>query len=284
MFKQLDRFFNLLSKRWIYLFLAILTASGLIALTPKPSYGGSWLDIFIRGVQVIELSSISNEQEVELGKQIDSQLTQQGKVRLLRNRSLNSYLNQIGQRLARTSERSDIPYKFQIVNDKQINAFATMGGYVYINSGLLQVADNEAELASVVAHEIGHIAEKHAIDQMRDAAISQGLLSAAGLEEDTMVNLGVQLAVSLPNSREDEYEADQLGLVNLQNAGYAPSAMVSFMKKLLARSGSVPTIISTHPNVSDRIVALEQAIDANKANAGDGLDNQAYKNRISAAL
>jgi predicted Zn-dependent protease len=284
MWNQLNRFFHHLRKKWIYVFLSVAIAITSIAVTPHPSYGSSWLDILIRGVQIIQLSSISDEQEVSLGKQIDGQLVQQRKIRILRNSSLNSYLNQIGQRLVRTSDRSDIPYKFQIVNDRQINAFATMGGYVYINSGLMQVADNEAELASVVAHEIGHIASRHAIKQMREAAISQGLLTAAGLEEETIVNIGVQLAVSLPNSRGDEYEADQLGLVNLQKAGYAPSAMVSFMRKLMKRSGSVPTFLSTHPNVADRVVALEKAIDPKIANQGDGLDSQSYKNRIQAAL
>lgn len=284
MLKQLDRFFGRFRQGWIYITLSLAIAGTLILSAPKPSYGGSWLDILIRGVQVIQLSSISDEQEIELGKQIDRELTQTKKIRILRNPSLNSYLNQIGQRLVPASERPNIPYKFQIVNDKQINAFATAGGYIYINSGLMQKADNEAELASVLAHEIGHIAARHAIDQMRDTAISQGLLSAAGLERETLVNLGVQLAVSLPNSREDEFEADKLGLANLEKAGYAPSAMVSFMKKLLAQGSSVPTFVSTHPNVSDRIVALEQSIDSKKAIAGDGLDNQAYRNRIRAAL
>jgi beta-barrel assembly-enhancing protease len=283
MLNKLSYWFDRFRQKWLYVFLACAIAIGIGVSTPNPSYGQSWLDLLFRGVQVIQLSSISDEQEVALGKQINQELIQQRKVRILRNSSLNSYLNQIGKRLVRTSERPDIPYNFQIVNDKQINAFATMGGYVYINSGLMQQADNEAELASVVAHEIGHIASRHAIEQMREAAISQGLLTAAGLESDELVNIGVQLAVSLPNSRGDEYEADQKGLTSLRQAGYAPSAMVSFMKKLLNRGGSAPTFLSTHPAVEDRIVKLQGEIDPKTANAGDGLDNQAYRNRIRAA-
>jgi predicted Zn-dependent protease len=283
MLNKLHQFFRRFGRRWLYLFLAIAIATTSALGTPQPSYGSSWVELLFRGVQVIQLSNVSDEQEVKLGKQINQELVGTGKIRLLQNAALNNYLNQIGQRLAKTSERPNIPYTFQIVNDKKINAFATMGGFVYLHKGLIQRADNEAELASVVAHEIGHIAARHAIEQMRETAISQGLLSAAGLDRETLVNIGVQLAFSLPNSREDELEADQKGLANLRKAGYAPSAMVSFMKKLLQQRGSVPTFLSTHPAVSDRVVALEKAIDSKTANVGDGLDSQAYKNRIRAA-
>jgi predicted Zn-dependent protease len=283
MWNQLHQFFKRSSRKWLYLSLSVAIALLITIGIPQASYGSSWLDLIFRGVQVIQLSSISDSQEVQLGQQINQQLIRQNQIRILNNASLNSYLNRIGQRLAKTSDRPNIPYKFQIVNDKQVNAFATMGGYVYINRGLMLEADNEAELASVVAHEIGHIVERHAIDQMREAAISQGLLSAAGLDRDTFVNIGVQLAVSLPNSRGDEYEADEKGLANLKKAGYAPGAMVSFMRKLLKQGGSPPTFLSTHPAVGDRVKRLENAIDPETASVGDGMDDRAYKNRIRAA-
>ncbi|NJK47139.1 M48 family metalloprotease [Candidatus Gracilibacteria bacterium] len=283
MWNQLHQFLKSSSRRWLYLSLSVTIAIAITIVIPQASYGSSWLDLIFKGVQVIQLSSISDSQEVQLGQQINQQLIRQNQIRILNNASLNSYLNQIGQRLAKTSNRPNLPYKFQIINDKQINAFATMGGYVYINRGLMLEADNEAELASVVAHEIGHIVERHSIDQMREAAISQGLLSAAGLDRDTFVNIGVQLAVSLPNSRQDEYEADERGLVNLTKAGYAPGAMVSFMRKLLKQGGSAPTFLSTHPAVGDRVKRLEKAIDPETASVGDGMDVRAYKNRISAA-
>ncbi|MFM7578978.1 MAG: M48 family metalloprotease, partial [Microcystaceae cyanobacterium] len=139
----------------------------------------------------------------------------------VRNRPLNEYINEIGQHLAQNSDRPDLPYTFQVVNDRAINAFATMGGFVYINTGTILAADNEAELASVIAHEIGHITARHSVTRMRDMALSQGLMTAAGLQESTIVNMGVQLAVNLPMSREAEMEADQLGLKMLTRAGYA---------------------------------------------------------------
>ncbi|HEY9596873.1 MAG TPA: M48 family metallopeptidase [Cyanophyceae cyanobacterium] len=270
-------------RRWLYPLLSVSLALGLIVGTPQVSQARSWLDLIFRGVQIVQLSNISARQEVQIGQQINQQLVG-SEVQLYRNSEINRYVDQIGQRLAKKSSRPDIPYTFQVVNDKGINAFATMGGYVYVNTGLIAAADNEAQLASVIGHEIGHIARRHAIQQMRQLAIAQGLATAAGLDRSTLVNLGVDLALRRPNSRQDELEADQVGLQMLKEAGYAPSAMVAFMEKLLKQGGSVPTFLSTHPATSDRIQALNQAINPSQANVGDGLNGTAYKNKIRALL
>ena len=231
-------------------------------------------------MQVIQLSSISDRQEVVLGKNINEQLIKSGQAKIYRNRKITNYVNQIGQKLARNSERPNINYTFQVVDDKNINAFATMGGYVYVNTGLMLAAENEAELASVIGHEIGHIVGRHAIKHMRQRAISQGILSVAGLDQSAAVQIGVDLAVNRPKSREDELEADQLGLANLKKTGYAPSGMVSFMTKLLRRGSSGPKILSTHPSTSDRIRALESKIEPANAKVGSGLNSKAYKRKI----
>jgi predicted Zn-dependent protease len=253
----------------------------LIVGTPQVSQARSWLDLILNGIQVIQLSNISARQEVQIGQQINQQLVSR-EIRLYRNSTINRYINEIGQRLAQESQRPDIPYTFQVVDDKGINAFATMGGFVYVNTGLIAAADNEAQLASVMAHEIGHIAGRHSIQQMRQMAIARGVASAAGLDRSTAVGIGVELALRRPNSRQDEFEADQMGLQYLTQAGYAPSAMVAFMEKLLRSGGSVPSFLSTHPATGDRIKALDQAIEATEANVGDGLNNNAYKNKIRA--
>ena len=269
-----------LRKRLLYGLLSSFTALGLCLGTPNPSYGFSLFDILFRGIQIVQLSNMSDSQEVNIGKQINRQLVEGRRIRLYQNPQLNQYVNQIGQRLAQRSDRPDIPYTFQIVDDKSINAFATMGGFVYVNKGLIEQADNEAELASVIAHEIGHIASQHAVEQMRQQAITQGVLSAAGLNQSAAVQIGVDLALNRTNSRQDELQADQLGLTNLQQAGYAPAGMVSFMKKLLQKGGSAPSFLSTHPATSERITALQQKIDPQMANVGDGLNNQAYRQKI----
>ncbi|MEG3437949.1 M48 family metallopeptidase [Pannus brasiliensis CCIBt3594] len=253
-------------------------------LNPDPGQARSWVDLLLNGVQVLQLSNISDRQEVALGQQIDRGLLQQGKITPVRDAGINEYINDIGQRLARYSERPDIPYTFRVVRDDSVNAFATMGGFVYIHSGLIKVAANEAELASVIAHEIGHIAARHSIGQMRNAAIARGVLSATGLDTRSWVQLGVNLVYNLPHSRQDELEADRLGLNNLIAAGYAPSAMVSFLEKLLKKSGSTPSFLSTHPATEERIERLQAEIDSIDTAAKGGLDRTSYRSRVRALL
>jgi predicted Zn-dependent protease len=269
-------------RRWLYPLLSGVLTLSLVVGTAQMSQA-SIFDLILQGIQVIQLSNISDRQEVQIGRQINAQLVG-SEIKLYRDPQINRYINDIGQRLEQYSGRPDIPYTFQVVNDKSINAFATMGGFVYVNTGLIAAADNEAELASVMAHEIGHIAARHSLQQMRQSAIAQGVAAAAGVDRNVLVNIGVDLALRRPNSRKDELQADQLGLQTLKKAGYAPSAMLSFMEKLLKSGGSVPTFLSTHPATSDRISALKQAIDPAKENVGDGLDNTAYKSNIRALL
>jgi predicted Zn-dependent protease len=288
MFNYTVNLFSLFRRhRWLYGLLAFAIAISINLSTSQASYGGRWWeDILQGGVQAIQLQNLSDQQEVEFGQQINQELVNSGKINLSKNRRLNNYIQSVGRRLAPQSNRPKLTYTFQVINDNSVNAFATMGGYVYVHTGLIKLASNEAELASVMAHEIGHIVGKHSIKQMRNAAIKQGLLNATGLDQKTWVNIGVQLVYDLPYSRKDEIEADQLGLKNLTRAGYAPSAMVSFMKKLMAQegSGSTPAVLSTHPNTAYRIQKLQEAINPRTANVGDGLDPQAYRNRINAML
>ncbi len=280
MFQLLSFFQFFARKRWMYGFLSLIFAISIVLTNAQTSRAISWLDLIRSGAQIYQLSSISDKEEIKLGREINQELIRSGQARIYRNPQITRYVNRIGQRLAQHSQRPNIPYTFQVVDDNNVNAFATMGGYVYIHTGLMETAENEAELASVIGHEIGHIAGRHAIEQMRQRAISQGVLSAAGLERSQAVQIGVELAVNRRNSREDELEADGFGLDNLQKAGYAPSAMVSFMKKLLQQGNSIPTFLSTHPATSERIRLLQQNIDSKTANVGNGLNSKVYRNRI----
>jgi beta-barrel assembly-enhancing protease len=277
MFQRFSSLASRYCRHFIYGFVALIVSISISLFNVQPSFGVSWLDLIIRGVQVVQLSSISKTQEVELGTSINQELISSGQAKIYRNQPINDYINQIGQRLAKTSQRPDIPYVFQIVDDDGINAFATMGGYVYVNKGLIAAADNEAELASVIGHEIGHIAARHGIEHMRDSAVAQGLLSAAGLDRSDAVQIGVELAVSRPNGRSDELEADRFGLNNMIKANYAPAGILGFMEKLLQAGGSTPSFLSTHPATSERIKILQEQINPQTVNVGDGLDNQAYE-------
>lgn len=267
------------SRRWVYPFLSLVMVALLVVSQPVVAQAISWGDLILRGIQVIQLSSMSDRQEVEIGKQINQELVSKGRVKLYRDPRISQYVETIGQRLAAQSRRPNVPYTFQVVDDSGVNAFATMGGFIYVNTGLLKLADNEAELASVMGHEIAHVAAKHSLKQAKEMAIASGLAGAAGVNRNLLINIGVELALRRPHSRQAEYEADQLGLENLRQAGYAPSAMVSFMKKLMGTS-PLPTFLSTHPATGDRVTRLQQAIAPNQLEAGDGLDTVSYRERV----
>ncbi|MBD6616587.1 M48 family metallopeptidase [Komarekiella sp. 'clone 1'] len=271
--------YRLWRRRWLYPLISVVVALSLCLSTPLPGRAIDLFPLLFQGVQVLQLSNISARQEADLGKQINQEIV--GSLRLYRNPEINRYVEQIGRRLAANSDRPNLPYTFQVVEDDAINAFATLGGYVYVHTGLLKAADNEAELASVIAHEIGHIGGKHLVNQMRQKAIASGVATAAGLNRNAAVGIGVDLALNRPRSRQDEFDADKRGLRTLTRSGYAQSAMVSFMQKLLTK-GSVPTFLSTHPATSDRIDSLRRAINSQRSNGNYGLNNAAYKANIRA--
>lgn len=154
-----------------------------------------------------------------------------------------------------------------------------MGGFVYINTGTIAASDNVAQLASVIGHEMGHISGRHALEQMKQAAIAQGIATIAGVGDDRLVGIGVNLALRLPNSREAEFDADRRGLQNITRSGFAARAMPAFMQKLASSSngGGVPAFLSTHPATGDRITALNQSIQENNLNTSGGLNDGAYQ-------
>lgn len=242
-------------------------------------------DLIFRGIQVIQLSNLSAQQERELGEQIHRNLQNQG-MRLHQGSALNRYIDRIGQRLVDAgAQRKGVTYRFQVVDDPQVNAFATMGGRVYVTTGLIGAADNEAQLASVVAHEAGHIEKQHLVKQIRKTMVAQGLTTAVtGSNRSQVANIGISLLVSRPQSRSDEYDADREGLRILRAADYATSAMPVFMRKLIS-SNSTPTFLSTHPAVPDRVVRLESEIQSGPQNECDrnpdigscGLSQSSYR-------
>ncbi|MGL5926682.1 M48 family metallopeptidase [Chroococcidiopsis sp.] len=283
MFNLLFSFSRRTQRRWLYPLISLSVVVGLLVGSAGLAKAISWFDLIQQGAQIIQLSDVSEEEEVELGKQINQQMV--GKeFRLYRNASVNRYVERVGERVAAESDRPNLPYQFQIVDNNSVNAFATAGGFVYVTTELLRTADNEAELASVLGHEIGHITNRHLIKQMRSTAIAGGLATAAGLNRNRAVAIGVDLALRRPNSRKDEYEADTTGLEILGRAGYDREAMVSFMEKLLKKGGSTPAVLSTHPATQSRIARLREAIDSQAADEGDGLDSAAYRVRIRPLL
>ena len=268
-------------RRGLYGLLATLMSVSIGLATPAASQA-SIFDLIFQGIRYVQLGNLSDQDEVNLGIQIDRQLKAQGVRVYNRNSGINAYINDIGQRLAATSDRPNLPYTFQVVDDDSINAFATAGGFVYIQTGLIKAAANESELAGVMAHEIGHITGRHAINQMRQDALTSGITGALEVRQDDLVNLGVQLALQLPNSREAEYDADRRGFQNLGRAGYDTNGFITLMQKL--EGGATAEFLSTHPNPGNRVSNLQAMNSAGTyTNTGPraGTDASAYRNRIS---
>ncbi len=279
MFNAISCWSNRLRRRLAYGAAAFLTVVMVGAATPQPANAG-WLDIILPTIQVFQITNMSDEQEVSLGSQVNQQLLSRS-FRLHRDEDLTAYIDEIGQRLIPHSDRPDIPYIFQVVEDEGINAFATMGGYVYITTGLLAAAENESEVAGVLGHEVGHIAEKHALDQMRDVAIAQGVAGAFGLSRNQMVSIAVDVALTLPNSRKDELVADDHGFITMGEAGYDQTGMATLMQKLDS-GGSPPAIFSTHPNPAARVARLQEMDDESAIpSATAGADTSAYSARVA---
>jgi predicted Zn-dependent protease len=263
---------------------ALLSAILAITITPGAASAISWWDL-IRvapaAIQVIQISNLSDADEVKLGQNIDQQISQE--VRFSRDPMANELVRSLGAELVPYSDRPNIPYTFRAVDDESINAFATMGGFVYINTGLIAAADNRAQLAGVIAHEMGHISGKHALEQVRKAAIAQGVATIAGVDDNRLVQIGAAVALQLPNSREAEYDADRRGLFNITKAGYAPKAMPDFMQKLVSKSG-VPEFLSTHPAPVERVRNLNEMIAQNNLVANGGLNNSNYQTQMAQSL
>jgi beta-barrel assembly-enhancing protease len=274
---------NSISKRlqhyWKFAIASLMSLLLAVSLNPLVANALDLSDLFRilpSALQIIQLSSIGDNEEVALGQQIDGQIQQE--VRISRDPAANALVSRLGQILVPTSDRPNIPYTFRVVDDTNLNAFATMGGFVYINTGTIAAADNVAQLASVIGHEMGHISGRHSLEQMKQMAIAQGIATIAGVADDRLVGIGVNLALRLPNSREAEFDADRRGLLNITKSGFAARAMPAFMQKLTSsRGGSVPAFLSTHPATGDRISALNQSIQSNNLNTSGGLNDADYQ-------
>ena len=235
-------------------------------------------DLIRNLIRYVRVSNISDEEEVELGKRIDRMLLSEQYQRYP-NEGVNQYVKQLGQQLVDVSNPREIPYHFRIVVSDNVNAFAIPGGYIYVTTGLLRTAENEAQLASVLAHEIAHVNERHSVKALRQAVLAAGIADTVGLDINTLAQIGYQLAVNLPRGREAEYEADRIGLQILQSAEYPPSAFVNFLKKL-ENSTTRPEFLRTHPTSANRIEAINQQIKTGDTNNRKGLSEKDYQQAI----
>lgn len=214
---------------------------------------------------------LSIEKERQIGEQFLLEIQQE--IPLVKDPFLTSYLNQLGQRLVAQMGPQPFHYKFFIVDDPSMNAFAVPGGYIFIHTGLIRMAEREGELAGVMAHEISHVYCRHMSKMMeKSRAVSIASLIGA-LASIFLGGAGVPLMVGamaagesamLKYSRDNEAEADATGFKWMVKAGYNPRDMVSIFSKMNKQrwleGGKVPIYLSTHPDVDNRIVELSHQL------------------------
>ena len=201
-----------------------------------------------------EFSLVSEGQEIELGRQADPEVAAQ--FGIVDDAGLQSYVSGIGMRIARDSERPNLPWSFKVVDDPIVNAFALPGGFIYVSRGILAHFDSEAELAGVLGHEVGHVTARHSASQMSRQQLQQIGLGVGMIFSETvreygqLAMVGLQL-MNLKYSRGDESESDELGLEYIGRQGYDPEAMIGVFQMLASVSGSgdgrVPEWQLTHP-------------------------------------
>jgi predicted Zn-dependent protease len=212
--------------------------------------------------------AISQQQELEMGAQYAAQINQQ--LPIVDDATLNRYINVLGRQLAARGGRG-LQYQFFIVNSNVVNAFAVPGGYVYINRGIVERADNVSELAGVLAHEIAHVEHRHGVEQMEKAqGANLGLTLAyvllgrrpSGVEE-AAINVGGTLYFAR-HSREAENEADRTAVPLMVAAGISPTGLPTFFQELIAERQRSPSALeswfSTHPLTEDRIANTQALV------------------------
>lgn len=221
--------------------------------------------------RVARRSIISQEKEIAIGKQYASEIDRSAK--MVTDPVVNEFVNRLAQNVARNSDLT-IPLTVKVIDSPELNAFALPGGFLYVNSGLVMAADEEAQVAGVVAHEIAHVAARHWASQMTRATLLQyAMIPLIFIPMSYPVYYGVMEAYMngvplafLKFNRGAEAEADLLGLQYMYKAGYDPSAYVTFFSKVIEQDrrspGSVPTIFASHPPTPERILKSEEEIKA----------------------
>lgn len=211
---------------------------------------------------------VSLEKEIQIGAQYAQFFEQTA--RLVEDPVVAQYVDRIGQEIVKHSD-AKVPFVIKVVDTDEVNAFALPGGYFYVNKGLILESENEAELAGVMAHEIAHVAARHATERMTKSQLMQfaalpALFVGGYWTQMAMYNglgMGLSLAV-LGITRKSEEEADQLGTQYLWNTGYDPNGFITFFQKLEAKEKEKPGRFSgffrTHPPVESRIQKVEQEI------------------------
>lgn len=251
--------------------------------------GDKRLATAIRGTGTLigGLLPIGYEEEQSIGAAIALQVIARSGG-LVEQPELTRYVNLVGRAVAATSDRPDIPYRFAILNDESINAFAAPAGYVFVTNGLLKQMRNEAELAAVLGHEIAHVSQKHILEVIQRSKQLAGL-SEAGLAYanqnpqafKNVIDAAVKKLFDEGLDQEKELEADALGEAFAARVGYDPTAYPALLTRLRALKGDDRAFFKTHPNFSSRIDAVQKTIQSQGLKANGVLLPERFGRRSS---
>ena len=231
------------------------------------------------------------DKEVALGRQLAAEVDRQAK--FIDDPVVTEYVNRVGQNIVLHSD-AKVPFTIKVIDSDEVNAFALPGGFFYVNKGLILAADNEAEMAGVMAHEIGHVAARHAMENQTKGMLANiGLIAGSiflGGLGGMLINEGAQFGALLgfmKFSRENEAEADMLGVEYLWAAGYDPNAMSTMFEKLAAQNkkkpGTFSKLFETHPQSVDRMEA-SRALVARFPEKEEYVENTSEFQRVKARL
>ena len=223
---------------------------------------------------------VSEDQEVAIGEETAQQIEEQ--LPLVRDPYITRYINELGDTIASRTSRSDLDWHFVVVNSHQINAFALPGGFIYVNRGLIEATTRADELAGVLGHEIGHVIQRHSVDQMKNqqkvgavAALACTLTNICDSQlGQVAINVGGNAVISR-YSRADELEADSEAVENVLKVNIDPEGIPSLFEVLMAQRAREPTIVegwfATHPLEESRIANARALIEKSGADQAAGL-------------
>ena len=239
--------------------------------------------------------SVSQDQEVALGRQNAAEINAQ--LPIVTDPAVSSYIQDLGQSIAKKTSRSDLDWHFYVVNTKRVNAFALPGGYVYVNRGLIESADRLDELTGTLGHEIGHVIQRHSVKDMQNVQKTNAgvaiVCTLTNICQSGLAQAAVQVggtAFFARHSRLDELQADSEGVVNVARAGYDPEGIPALFQVLLKQRRYEPTKVegwfASHPLEEARIQKAKQLIDELPLDPSERLivdtpGFQAFKTRVS---
>jgi predicted Zn-dependent protease len=239
-----------------------------------------------------ELMLVSESQEIQMGQQYDSQVV--ATIGLYPDPALQSYVQALGTRLAATSERPKLPWTFRVVDDPAVNAFAVPGGFVYVTRGILAHMTNEAQLATVIGHEIGHVTARHTAAQMSKEQLAGlglvvGSLASQRIAQYAGAASQALSVLFLKFSRDNENQADELGVRYSSRANFDSREMANVMRlldKLSGESGGrLPEWLATHPNPGNRLEHINSMVSKMQTDfTGSTVNREGYERRLDGIM